>query len=227
MDMVAASLFGNKDTVPPDINLKGWTDSQTVYMDKIYLEGEIIDDTQIAGLEINHKSVLRRKGKNIFFNHLAELNRGQNNIQVIATDAAGNTSEKNISVRMEVPKALQMEERMRTTVMPFEQKGILAEAGRSFQDNLTNALVNQNRFQIVERQKLEQFLQEQKLSQTDLIDKTTALRIGKLVASQSIITGSIVETQSGLEIIARIIDTETSELLASETFWGKRKPCLL
>jgi len=223
MDMVAVALFGDKDTVPPDINLKGWTESQTVYMEKVYLEGEITDDTQITGIEINQKPVLRRKGKSIFFNHLAELNQGKNNIQIKAIDKAGNISEKNISVIMEVPKALQMEERMRTTIMPFEQKGSLSDASRSFQDNFTNALVNQNRFQIIERQKIDYVLQEQKLSQTDLIDKSTALRLGKLVASQSIITGSIVETQSGLEIIARMIDTETSELLASKDVFGEEK----
>ncbi|RLC13848.1 MAG: hypothetical protein DRI24_14810 [Deltaproteobacteria bacterium] len=223
MDLVAAALFGAKDTVPPDINLKGWTESQTVFMENIYLEGEITDDTQITGIEINQKPVLRRKGKHIFFNHLAELNQGKNNIQITATDKAGNISEKNISVTMEVPKALQMEERMRTTIMPFEQKGSLSDASRSFQSNLTNALVNQNRFQIIERQKIDYVLQEQKLSQTDLIDKSTALRLGKLVASQSIITGSIIETQSGLEIIARMIDTETSELLASKDVFGEEK----
>jgi TolB-like protein len=223
MDMAASSLFGNKDTTPPQINLKGWTGTQTVYLEKVYIEGEIIDDTRISGLEINQKSILRREGKTIFFNHLAELNQGKNHIHVKATDTTGNISEKNVTVTMKVPKALQMEERMRTTIMPFEQKGALSNASHSFQDNLTNALVNQNRFQIIERQKLDYVLQEQKLSQTDLIDKNTALRLGKLMASQTIITGSIVETQSGLEIIARMVDTETSQLLASKDVYGEDK----
>jgi TolB-like protein len=223
MNMLAASLFGKKDTVPPDIRLKGWTESQTVYLEKIFLEGEIRDNTLIAGLEINQKPILRREGKSIFFNHLAELHQGENNLHVKATDRAGNVAEKTISVNKKVPKALQMEERMRTTIMPFEQKGILSDVSLPFQDNLTNALFNQNRFQIIERQKLDYVLQEQKLSQTDLIEKKTAIRLGKLMASQSIITGSIIETQSGLEIVARMIDTETSEILASKDVFGEEK----
>jgi len=223
LDMLAASLFGKKDTVPPDIHLKGWTDTQTVYLEKIYLEGEITDNNLIAGLEINQKPILRREGKSIFFNHLAELDAGKNKLQVKAVDNAGNVAEKNISITKETPKALQMAERMRTTIMPFEQKGLLSDISLSFQDNLTNALFAQNRFQIIERQKLDYVLQEQKLSQTDLIEKQTAIRLGKLVASQSIITGSIIETQGGLEIVARMIDTETSEILASEDVFGEEK----
>ena len=226
LDMLAASFFGNKDTIPPDIRLKGWTDSQTVYLDKIYLEGEVTDNNRIAGLEINQKPILRREGKSIFFNHLAELDAGKNNLQVKAVDGAGNVAEKNISITKETPKALQLTERMRTTIMPFEQKGMVSNISLSFQDNLTNALFAQNRFQIIERQKLDYVLQEQKLSQTDLIEKRTAIRLGKLVASQSIITGSIIDTHAGLEIVARMIDTETSELLASEDVFGEEKSFL-
>jgi hypothetical protein len=43
------------------------------------------------------------------------------------------------------------------------------------------------------------------------------------MASQSIITGSIIETQTGLEIVARMIDTETSQLLASKDVYGEEK----
>jgi TolB-like protein len=223
IDLMAVSFFKTKDTEPPSINLKGWTESQTVFMEKIYLEGEITDNTNIANLAINQKPILRREGKSIFFNHLAELNAGKNNIQVKAEDSAGNISEKQIDIMMEVPKALQLEERLRTTVMPFEQKGTLSDASLSFQENLTGALVNQNRFQLIEREKLDYVLQEQKLSRTDLIDKNTAIRLGKLMASQSIITGSIIETQTGLEIVARMIDTETSQLLASKDVYGEEK----
>jgi hypothetical protein len=66
-------------------------------------------------------------------------------------------------------------------------------------------------------------LQEQKLSSTELIDKSTALRLGKLVAAQSILTGSIVESRTGTEIVARLVDTETSEILASEDVYDEVK----
>jgi TolB-like protein len=108
-------------------------------------------------------------------------------------------------------------------VLPFEQNGVVPESSVSFQDRLIDSLVNQNRFRVVERAKLDVILQEQKLSSTELIDKNTALRLGKLVAAQSILTGSIVESRTGTEIVARLVDTETSEILASEDVYDEVK----
>jgi TolB-like protein len=132
-------------------------------------------------------------------------------------------TKKNITVIRRVPKALQLEERLSLTALPFEQKGTVSEVSLSFQDHLTDALVNQNRFQVVERDKLDLILQEQKLSRTELIDRSTALRLGKLVVAQSIITGSIIETRTGIEVVGRMIDTETSEILDTEDVYDERK----
>ena len=114
-----------------------------------------------------------------------------------------------------------MAERLSLTVVPFEQKGEVSEASVAFQDNLIGALVEQNRFQVVERDKLDVILEEQKLSRSKLIDRGTALHLGKLVAAQSVITGSIIETHTGIEIVSRMIDTETSEILAVEDVYDE------
>ena len=121
------------------------------------------------------------------------------------------------------PKALLLEERLRLTVLPFEQKGSVSKTSRSFQGNLIDALFNQKRFRVVERNLLDLILQEHKLSRTKLIDKNTAIKLGKLVATQSIITGSIIESRTGLEIVGRIVDTETSEILATEDVYDEIK----
>ena len=76
---------------------------------------------------------------------------------------------------------------------------------------------------MIERDKLDLILNEQKLSRTELIDKSTALRLGKLVAAESIVTGSIIETRTGIEIVGRMIDTETSEILDTEDVYDESK----
>jgi TolB-like protein len=220
--LVLAALAG-KDTRPPEIKLKGWTESQTVFLDKIYIEGQVVDEGTVDSITINKVSVLRRKGQSIFFSHLAELREGDNEILIEAKDQAGNLAEKRISVTRKVPHALQLQERLSLSVLPFEQNGIVSESSLSFQDRLIDSLVNQNRFRVVERAKLDVILQEQKLSSTELIDKSTALRLGKLMAAQSIVTGSIVESRTGTEIVARLVDTETSEILASEDVYDEVK----
>ena len=223
VNSVIAALFGPRDTRPPDIKLRGWTDTQTVFLEKVYIEGQISDENKIESLTINQKPILRRKGQRIFFSHLAELREGENTITIEARDEANNVASKKITVIRCVPKALQLEERLSLTVLPFEQKSTVSEASLFFQDNLIDSLVNQNRFRMVERDKLDMILQEQKLSRTKLIDRSTALRLGKLVAVHSIMTGSIIETRTGIEIVGRMIDTETSEILATEDVYDEIK----
>jgi len=218
-----AGLFGPGDTRPPILQLRGWTDTQTVYVKKIYLEGQVSDESTIASLSINQIPILRRKGQSIFFSYLAELQEGENSIILEARDEAGNLATKKISVFRRVPKALQLAERLSISVIPFEQKGTVSEASVAFQDNLIAALVDRDRFRVLERDKLDLILQEQKLSRSDLIDRSTALRLGRLVAAQSIIPGSIIETRAGIEIVARMIDTETSEIMATEDVYQEAK----
>ena len=218
-----AAMFGPSDTRPPILQLRGWTDTQTVYVKKIYLEGQVSDESTIESLSINQIPILRRKGQSIFFSYLTELQEGENSIIVEARDKTGNLARKKITVIRRVPKALQLAERLSISVIPFEQKGAVSEASVAFQDNLIAALVDRDRFRVLERDKLDLILQEQKLSRSDLIDRSTALRLGRLVAAQSIIPGSIIETRAGIEIVARMIDTETSEIMATADVYDEAK----
>jgi len=86
-----------------------------------------------------------------------------------------------------------------------------------------DSLFNQNRFRVIERNLLDLILQEHKLSQTKLIDRDTAVRVGKLLSAQSIITGVIIENHAGIEIVARMVDTETSEILATADVYDEVK----
>ena len=221
--VMVGRLFGSKDNRPPVIRLRGWTDTQTVFLEKVYIEGDVRDESKIESLTVNQTQILRRKGEGIFFSHLADLNAGENHVVIEAVDEAGNRTTKKITVIRKIPKALQLAERLSLTVLPFEQKEVLSGASLSFQDNLIDSLVNRNRFSVVERDKLDIVLREQKLSRTALIDKDTALKIGKLIAAESIITGSIIETREGIEIVGRMIDTETSEILATEDVFDEAK----
>jgi len=221
--MITAAIFGQGDKKPPDIKLKGWTESQTVFMEKAYIEGQITDESRIVDLAVNNTPILRRPGQVIFFNHLTELRQGENIVKIEARDEAGNTAVRNISILRQVPRALELDERLSLSILPFEQKGSVSGVSISFQDNLISSLVDQKRFRIIERNRLDAILEEQKLSRTNLVDKSTALRLGKLLAAKSIITGSIIETNRGIEVIARVIDTETSEVLATEDVYNEVK----
>lgn len=186
-----------------------------------------MDQSGVVDLNINNVPVLRRRGRLIVFNQFIELSEGKNLVNITAQDEAGNLSTKVIEVIREIPPALRLEYRMSISVMPFEKKGEISYTSLAFQDNLIDALFNRNRFRVVERSVLESILQEHKLSQTALVDRSTALRIGKLSAAHSIITGSVIESRAGIEIIARVIDVETSEILDTEDGYIESKDLML
>lgn len=218
-----AALFGPKDEAPPEILLKGWADSQTVYLRKAFIEGQVLDTSKIVRLAVNKTPVIRREGRCIFFNHLVPLKKGPNTFLIEATDESGNTAAKELTIVRKIPEALQLAERLCVTVAPFEQNAALTLISSTYQDNLIHSLVRQDRFRIIERTRLDMILQEQNLSRTELIDRDTALRVGKLAAAHGMVTGSIMESRTGLEIVARFIDTETSEILSTVDVYDEAK----
>ena len=218
-----AGFFGSSDTNPPAIRLRGWTDRQTVFLNRAYIEGRVNSESAIQRLTINQIPILCGQGRHIFFSHMADLAEGENVLTIEAGDEAGCTASRKIIVIRRIPRAFDLEERMSLTVFPFEYKGITSSACLGFHDNLINAIVDLNRFRVVERDKLDIVLREQKLSRTDLFERSTLLKLGRLVAAQSVITGSIIETRKGVEVVARMIDTETSEILATEDVYNEVK----
>ena len=214
-DNLISQLVAAKDNRAPVISLKGWTAEQTVFLEKIYLEGQISDQNKIVLLDINQKSIMRREGNLILFSHFVELVPGDNKIHIRAQDEGGNAAEKTITIIRQIPKALQLNERLSTMVLPFEEGGQLSQAAMTFQDLMINALVNQDRFRVVERNKLDVLLQEQNRSQSELFDQSTAIKLGRLIAANTIMAGSIIKTRTGIEIVARLIDTETSVIMAT------------
>jgi hypothetical protein len=218
-----AFSFGKKDIRKPSVKLPGWGEEQTVYLKKVYIEGEVRDENDIVDLTVNDTPVLRRKGRIIFFNHLVDLQEGENKIKVAARDEAGNTMVKTISIIREIPKVLQIGSRFSMSLLPFENKGMDTGLNYIFENLFSTRLMDQNRFRLIEREKLDKILQEQKLSRTKLIDRKTAIELGRLVAARSTLIGNFIETRIGIEAVARLVDNETSEILAIKDVYDEFK----
>lgn len=218
-----AFSFGKKDIRKPSVKLPGWSEEQTVFLKKAYVEGEVRDENNIVDLTVNDTPVLRRKGRIIFFNHLVDLKEGENIIKVMARDKAGNTAVKKISIIREIPKVLQIGSRFSMSLLPFENKGTDTGLNFMFENLFSTRLMDQNRFRLIEREKLDKILQEQNLSRTKLIDRKTAIEVGRLVAASSTLIGNFIETRIGIEAVARLVDNETSEILAIKDVYDEFK----
>ena len=67
--------------------------------------------------------------------------------------------------------------------------------------------------EVVERQQLDQVIDELKLSQTGLIDEDSIKEVGKILGVDAIIVGSITDLGSKLDLDMRLIETETGLLI--------------
>jgi TolB-like protein len=212
------------DRTPPSIRLKELTNSQTVYYDTIFIEGDVTDQSEIKSITINDTPLVIRPGRHLFFNYLAQLQDGVNRFSLQVTDAFGNTANKTVTVIRKTPHVKKVSSRLAVAVLPFEQKGESSTLGSLVYDGLVDAFVNRSRFNIVGRERdFEVALKELKLSQTNLVDKTKALNLGRIVSAEGIITGTVTETKGSIEIYARFIDTETATVLAAKDVFEQDK----
>lgn len=105
-------------------------------------------------------------------------------------------------------------ERMNLAVLPFDNKGVSKDLGEVVLDKMITALVNKNRFKVIERAQLEKILKEQQLGQSGIIDASTAAQIGKGIGVDGIVIGSVTQSKNGsISIDARMIDTESAAII--------------
>lgn len=82
-------------------------------------------------------------------------------------------------------------------------------------EKLTHQLVSNGSLMVIERSRIDQILKEQSLSMTGAVDSGTAAKIGKILAVDAVVIGTIRVTESEVEFIARVIQSEKGIILAS------------
>ncbi len=217
-------LGASTSRAPSRIRIKDLTETQTVYFETMYIDGSASGAEAISSVAINGEPITIVPGNTVYFNQLFDLQEGENDITFEVTDKAGRTASEKITVVRVIPKVHQVGSRMNLAILPFEIKGEDTFASETLVDNLISSFVNQDRFNLVSRgSELEAVLREQKLSATDLVDQKTAVRIGRLVAAEMILVGTIRETPDSIEVYARMINTETSAIMSAKDVYGQDK----
>jgi len=105
-----------------------------------------------------------------------------------------------------------------------KNQGVIAVSGFTLKDGRTPPLVDLlnemavieigriDTLKLVERSNLDAVLQEQEFALTDLIDTQAAIKVGKFLAANYIITGTLIEMASTVVIFGRVIDVQTGEV---------------
>ncbi|MBF0510110.1 MAG: hypothetical protein HQK57_14445 [Deltaproteobacteria bacterium] len=216
IQLAAASPAEAEDKTPPTLKIKGFGKKSVVFIESVFLQGQASDPSGVAAVTLKGENLISNPGRNVFFNHIIKLDKGNNDIRISAKDTKGNQVEEQIQIERKVPVGERIGDRMSLSVLPFEIKGDQHLLADSVYDALITSLVNQQRFNLVTRgPELLNILQEQKLSRTDLADKDKAIKVGRLIGAEAVLTGVVNETPNSIEIFCRVIDTETSRILAA------------
>jgi len=117
------------------------------------------------------------------------------------------------------PLAAQDDMRPTVAVLPFVNSAIgasneeLKPLSKGIADLLIIELAQNPAIRLVERENINQLLQEQDLARDGRVDDATAARIGKLLGAKHMVTGSFVTDRSGTMVITiKSIDTETGRI---------------
>ncbi len=200
------------DREPPEIKLKDPTDVPLVFLNSYYIDGEVWDNKGVEKILINGKEISVKKGRKVFFSKMLTLSEGKNRILVEAIDVSGNKSAAEFSVTKHVPSVMQNGARMSISLLPFETKKSTDLMTLAY-DYLIGSFSDQKRFNMIERSKLEQVMVEQKLTKAKLTDPENSIRVGRLMSAEAIVATTVREDQKSIEIVSRVINTETSQVM--------------
>jgi sugar lactone lactonase YvrE/TolB-like protein len=109
--------------------------------------------------------------------------------------------------------------RTRIAVVDLESQGQRAkseELGKIAAQWLTTAFVNQGRFDVIERQALQEIIEEQQLGSAGVIDVNTAAQLGRVLGATYIVTGAVLSHKQGIDLNVKIIDTESAAIKVAD-----------
>ena len=221
--LLASTKTPPADVDPPFIKLEDMIPGQVTYDEFVLLEGKALDFSSIHSLSIDGEPISNKNGKKLFFSHLKKLAEGKNEFIIVAIDVHGNRAEKKISIERKIQNIRRIGSRLSVAVLPFDHKGDDSPIGELIHDQMIDSFLEQKRFNVVERKKIEAVLRELKLSSTDLVDPDKAVDLGRIVAANTMLAGTVIESPDSVEIIGRLIDTETATIMASNDIFGEDK----
>jgi TolB-like protein len=101
-------------------------------------------------------------------------------------------------------------------IFPFQERGTEVKGqGAKVTDILFAELVAQPELLLVDREELLKTVAEQELSLSGIVNPAEANKVGHLTGAKVLITGSILQTDKTVYVVAKIIGSETSRVLGA------------
>ena len=103
-------------------------------------------------------------------------------------------------------------------VFDLENNGLKDSEVRTLTERLQGELVKIGGYTVVERKKIEKVIQEQKFQMSGLIDEKYLIDIGKMLGAELIVLGNVGKVGNIYTVSARIVNSETAEILRSTNY---------
>lgn len=103
-----------------------------------------------------------------------------------------------------------------TALLPFAERGSGAkDMGAKVTDLLFAKLATKPDIYLVDRGELNSTLGEQSLNLSGAVNPGEATRVGQLTGAKLLVTGSVIQADKSLVLVAKIIGTETTKVVAA------------
>lgn len=101
-------------------------------------------------------------------------------------------------------------------VLPFQERGRESkDQGSKVTDLLFANLSADPALNLVDREDIKKLLDEQELNLSGLVNPQQATKVGQLTGAKLLITGSVLQVDSSIYLIAKVIGTETSRVVGA------------
>ncbi|MCA9080518.1 MAG: hypothetical protein KDA58_08160 [Planctomycetaceae bacterium] len=97
-------------------------------------------------------------------------------------------------------------------ILPFEARGDVKEEAVQVTELLFAELLISEQVMLVERTAIDKVFEELKLSASGAVKSDEATSVGKLTGARLLITGSVLQVNGDLYLVAKVVGTETSRL---------------
>ncbi len=143
-----------------------------------------------------------------------------------------------VSCASQKPASYEMDKRYFIAVAEFKFRTPKGEKSNRESElarqKIMDMLLDSGRVRLIERDRLDAIIKEQQLGETGLVDAESAARVGKLAGVDAVLIGEIVpqklnkkekssEPEFEVTISARLINTSTGEIIASEVFAHRKR----
>jgi hypothetical protein len=195
----------------PHINLilSEWKKVNLVYSEKIYLSGCISSKSPLNSFKINNQPVTINHGRLVFFNIPYALDEGDNTIQIRIENDRNQVCMKKIMFQRIIPEMSRLDARLRVSMSTLKTNRPDIDKHNQFQEDLFMSFVERNRFFIIPK-----FRRNEK----QLLMDSNQTQIAHLT-----MTGQYVDSRYGVEVAVRLVDNETTQILAVKDVYSETK----